>query len=310
MNILQKLIKYNLIFILFISLDSCNGKIQLKKNNFQDLAVSYERWGDYWFQGKAEIASYELRQSRYGEIHEGTAVLIFVKEDFSRSKQVKLDHPEEAGSDKVSILKVNFIKNFTTGIYPYSMMMSVFSPIKLEEDPRSLKVSMSSQEWCGHVFSQLNLEGGKFRVQEFSYFESEGDNFYGVKSIFLEDEIWNRIKIDPGTLPTGEIDILPGLFFTRLTHSSFEPVKAMAALNELPGGMMEYALEFPDHDRNLIIRFEKQFPYRITYWEETYPGSGGKTLTTTAKLKKTLFTDYWNKNHKKDDYLRDSLDLK
>jgi len=38
----------------------------------------WQQFGDYWYTGEAELTSYELKQSRYGEIHEGHAVLIFV----------------------------------------------------------------------------------------------------------------------------------------------------------------------------------------------------------------------------------------
>ena len=54
----------------------------------------------YWSRGLAELTSYQLEQSRYGEIHPGSAVLIFVTEDLSRSRQVKLDRPEKAGEDR------------------------------------------------------------------------------------------------------------------------------------------------------------------------------------------------------------------
>ena len=94
------------------------------------LAAAAE-FGDYWYQGKAELTSYDLEQARYGEIHPGHAVLIFVTEDFSRSKHVKLDRPQSAGDDAVKVLKLNFMKKFNTGIYPYSMMSSMFTPIDL-----------------------------------------------------------------------------------------------------------------------------------------------------------------------------------
>ena len=113
-------------------------------------------FSSYWYQGKAELTSYELEQARYGEIHPGHAVLIFVTEDFSKRKQVKLDIPSRAGNDAVSVLKCNFTKKFMTGIYPYSMMASVFSPVEVEEYPHALKVSTSTQEWCGHTYLQLN----------------------------------------------------------------------------------------------------------------------------------------------------------
>ncbi len=83
----------------------------------------------YWSKGQAEITSYVLDQSRYGEIHPGNAVLIFVTEDFSRSRQVKLDRPERAGEDRARVLKLNLTKKFATGVYPYSLMSSVFTPL-------------------------------------------------------------------------------------------------------------------------------------------------------------------------------------
>lgn len=49
--------------------------------------VDFDQFGEYWFQGKAEISSYDLTQYRYGEAREGEAVMIFVTEDFrKRSK--------------------------------------------------------------------------------------------------------------------------------------------------------------------------------------------------------------------------------
>ena len=78
----------------------------------------------YWYNGEAEITSFDLQQARYGHTYPGQAVMIFVTEDFSKAKQVKLDHPEEAGNDRINVLKLNLTKKFNTGIYPYSMMLS------------------------------------------------------------------------------------------------------------------------------------------------------------------------------------------
>ena len=52
--------------------------------------LNFDAFGSYWYQGKAEINTYALAQFRYGEKREAEAVLIFVTEDFSREKQVKL----------------------------------------------------------------------------------------------------------------------------------------------------------------------------------------------------------------------------
>ncbi len=66
-----------------------------------------------WYAGKAELSSYALLQARYGEIRTGEAVLIFVTEDFSTDKLVKLDEPDKE-SNKVRVLKMNMTKKFVT----------------------------------------------------------------------------------------------------------------------------------------------------------------------------------------------------
>ena len=82
-----------------------------------------DKFAAYWYSGKAELASYDLVQNRYGEDRNGSAVLIFVTEPFSGEKQVKLDDPSTA--DAVTVMKLNFTRNFTTGIYPYSMIIQI-----------------------------------------------------------------------------------------------------------------------------------------------------------------------------------------
>ena len=104
---------------------ACNQRA-LSQNDNTGL-YDTEAFKNYWYAGKAEVNAYNLDQSRYGENRDGKAMLIFVTEGFSKSKQVKLDDPEAAGNDKVTVMKLNYTKNFVTGIYPYSMMLSAFT---------------------------------------------------------------------------------------------------------------------------------------------------------------------------------------
>lgn len=163
------------LLLIFCLLAACR---KVSENNVSSLANDNEgqsEFADYWFNGVAEISSYELQQVRYGEIRQGSAVFVFVTEPFSAAKQVKLDYPENMGEDNIAVLKLNAIRKFNTGIYDYSMMTSVFTPIAIEQYPHTLKTTTSVQEWCGHTFTQFNLKGNKYEVKEFSYFESEGD---------------------------------------------------------------------------------------------------------------------------------------
>ncbi|MCR4289919.1 MAG: hypothetical protein NUV86_06635, partial [Candidatus Scalindua sp.] len=160
----------------------------------------------YWYNYGAEITRFELEQSRYGEVHPGYAILIFVTEPFLPDIHVKSDY-ESSRKKSIPVLKLNFIKRFNTGIYDYSMMKSVFTPIPSEKQPfsKTLKVSTTRQDWCGHVYLQYNLEGDHYKVKQYSYFEKEGDKTVTIPSVHLEDEIWTRIRIAPETLPLGEI---------------------------------------------------------------------------------------------------------
>lgn len=263
--------------------------------------VGNKIFDQYWYNGEAELNSYSLEQARYGELHNGEAVLVFVTEPFSKSKHVKLDSPGKSPQDKVSVMKLNLTKKFYTGIYPYSIMQSSFTPIDLETFPHTLKVTTSSQEWCGHSFTQYNLQDKGYRVQQHSYFETEGDIEKQLPKVLMEDEIWSRIRINPGNLPTGKFDIIPGSIYARLRHSGFKAEKVTASLevsNESKD-WMTYRLEYPNNQRSLSIHFSKDFPYQIQGWEENFTsgfGGGAKKLVTKATLKKSIRLDYWNKH--------------
>jgi hypothetical protein len=265
-------------------------------------------WNNYWYGGKAELTSYYLKQSRYGEIHEGTVVNVFVTEDFSKSKQVKLDNPSAAGADKLPILKLNQSYKFNTGIYPYSVMISAFQPIDINNYPHAVKITGSMQEWCGMAYYQMNSGENGFNIESRSYFETEGDKQLNIKTIVQEDELWNLIRINPDKLPKGEMQILPGAMYLRLSHKPMEPVKANLDLRD-ENGIMVYVIDFPTLERQLNIRFEKTFPYKITGWDDTYAGFDGKKLTTTAVRLKDMMLDYWSAHNNYDRVLREQLGL-
>jgi hypothetical protein len=276
--------------------------------------VFSDAFGDYWYQGKAEITSYDLSQARYGEIHPGHAVLIFVTEDFSASKQVKLDHPEKVPDDAVKVLKLNSTRKFNTGIYPYSMMSSVFTPVYEDRHPRTLKVTTSSQEWCGHTYTQLNLDGDGYRARLLSYFEREGDRELHWKDGIPEDELWNRIRLNPETLPTGKIKLIPGTLFQRLKHTAWGVHDATAVREAHPSdsALSIYVVEYVKFKRRLAITYKTEFPHEIESWEETHSSGFGPNaveLTTSAVRKVRIMSDYWRRHGTADAHLRKELGL-
>tara|TARA_A100001391_G_scaffold149489_1_gene106961 strand:+ start:592 stop:1488 length:897 start_codon:yes stop_codon:yes gene_type:complete len=260
---------------------------------------------NYWYSGTAEITSYSLMQERYGEIREGTAVNIFVTEDFLPDAQVKANNASE---ENISVMKLNQMKNFNTGIYPYSIMTSTFSPIATKEHP--LKITNSVQEWCGQVYMQLNNREN-FEIESHSYFQGEADQKLSLPKTYLENELWNLIRINPEELPTGDVMIIPSFEYLRLRHKEIREHNAFASLKQ-GDSITIYTLNYPDLQRQLMLFFSSTFPYEIEKWEEVNAADQNDTLrlkTTATKLKR-IKSDYWTKNRNENLNLRDSLQLK
>jgi hypothetical protein len=129
----------------------------------------WEHWGD----GRAELNGYRLTQPRYGSLRSGSAVLIFVTEDFSDAQRVKAESRPGATSGVYPVMKLNHLRQFQTGIYDYSTMTSVFARVASGWPVR--KVSFSSQDWCGQVWHQLLPTSGRIDGLFHSYFEGEAD---------------------------------------------------------------------------------------------------------------------------------------
>ena len=298
--------------IVLLALTSCNNKnastqetkIEIN-NNSKEIIKEPEpitkQFKDYWYNSEAEITSYKLEQARYGEIREGSAILVFVTEPFLSDEQVKADRNN---SSNISVLKLNATKEFKTGVYPYSIMQSIFYPVA--NNQHALKISCSIQEWCGHVYTQLNNRD-EFEITSHSYFENEADENFNLSKSILENELWTQLRINPKSLPTGNIQIVPSFEFLRLRHVPLKSYNANAVLNETA-----YTVSYPDLDRGITINFKAQFPYEIESWEEKFIsgfGDKAKKMSTKATRVKTIKSDYWNKNSNNDSFLRQTLGL-
>ncbi len=294
-------IMYSLITSLFL-LVACNTATDSTTEG--DWQPTPAQAKDYWYDGKAEISSYVLKQARYGEMREGTAVMIFVTEPFSKNSWTKADTPSD---ENISVMKLNFTKKFNTGIYPYSMMTSTFFPF--EQEKHSVKISTSVQEWCGHTYMEMRNKS-KFETRIDSYFEGEATDLKTDKN-YLEDDFWTIIRINPKNLPTGEHQVIPSFFYQRLAHVEMKAQQCELLLDD-KGPETTYSLFYPALDRTLTITYETDFPHKILSWKETYTsgyGDNRKELSTTGTLNESMRVDYWNKNSEKDSTYRTKLGL-
>jgi hypothetical protein len=247
----------------------------------------WTHWGD----GKAELNGYRLTQPRYGAGRPGTAVLIYVTEDFSDSLRVKADPGQHPPRDVYPVLKLNAVRDFQTGIYDYNVMTSTFA--RVAPGWPIAKVSFSSQEWCGHVWHQLVPRGGRLDGLSHSYFDGEADG--AQKLAFpadgvLEDALpilvrgWAGAYLAPGTART--VPFLPSLLRSRLEHEPLAWGRAAVAVAadttsvSLPAGTFEvrrWTVTLEGGARISTFDVEVASPYRLVAWS-TSDGESAELL--------------------------------
>ncbi len=233
----------------------------------------------HWQDGKAELDGYRYRLTRYGEERQGTAVMIYVTEPFSEVKRVKVDHPGKGRQDTFEALKVNFVRDFQTGIYDYGTMVSLFVRSR---DLSPVKITFSSAEWCGHVYEEMLYEKHHVADHSSSYFEGES----GLRRLALrdkgitEEELLVRLRELRGDwLQGGErrtVPFLSSAFYRRLTHTPLLWTEATIERSRgtesvaVPAGRFETSLyTVRTHDYGRVGRFwvERAHPHRIVRWE-------------------------------------------
>jgi hypothetical protein len=260
----------------------------------------------YWGDGQAEVATYDLTYSRYGEPRAGLAVAIFVTETFSEESRVKADPGKHDAADEFPVMKLNLVQDFPTGIYDYQLMTSTF--VGLAEhggrpEGAVAKVSFSSQEWCGQVWHELLPDAKSVRHTSHSYFDGEGDQSGTLpypEGGLLEDAVllWARGFAAPFLAPgeTREIPVLRSTEVARLQHFPVEWENAVLSragapsLIDVPAGSFEveaYSMEL-DSGRSWDIFVETREPRRVVRWTT----SDG----TRAELVRAQRLRYWRMN--------------
>ena len=274
----------------------------------------YDHWGD----GRAEVSSYQVVQRRYGELREGYGVLVFVTEDIDRESLIKVESakPPEA---RLYVMKLNNVMKFVTGIYDYSVMTSVFSAVR---DSGSApfevrKITLSAQEWCGHVFEEVRFDDDGIRGDLNSYFEREGKQRYQLEitnrgRFVSEDHLLIAIRELMGPImAAGEsrtVTMLPSLWHFRVRHaprglvgatlSKGNPATVTAAGEEREATPWRWRTAA---GREKTVWVETAQPHRILSWEDSDGGKG--------ELRKTLRLPYWRLQTNADQIYRDQLGI-
>lgn len=271
-------------------------------------ASFYAAWSD----GRGEVSSYEIVEERYGAPRAGTAVLVFAAEELSRHTHVKVESDRVPVSDRMYVIKLNHLRRFSTGIYDYATMTTVFSVAgsHLGHHPfQAVRTVHSTQEWCGQVFHRLDLESDGWHEELRSYFESEadGNRVHPAQGTDLEDNLWIWIRelggpvLAPGA--SVRLELYPALWELRKSHTPFAAVsvevrKGTARPYVLADGseVLAHPWSWTIGGRALTVYVEVEGARRILGWEDSR-GGWGRLVRSERRV-------YWQEHDRDDDSLR------
>jgi hypothetical protein len=254
----------------------------------------------HWSDGRAELSGYRATVNRYGELRPAEVVLVYVTEPMNRRTWIKDD--DAAVHERVVVLKLNASLKFQTGVYPYSVLTSVFSPVERYRDEAfaPVKLSLSVQEWCGHVFQALWPGDDHFVSQTMSYFASEGETREEVRTppgTLYEDALLLQLRELDGPFAGGRDwrgTIVPSLWSSRRAHRALRPVEASITRStaERDGTpVTRFTLRYADVTRSYDV--ERALPHRVVAWS----ASDGEE----ARILGTERLPYWQLNRNGDE---------
>lgn len=264
-----------------------------------------------WSDGQAELSGYRVVVSRYGAPRVGETVLVYVTEPIDRTTRIKDD---DAPPDRrVEVLKLNIATRFLTGIYPYSVMTSVFSPVDRVREPglerfAPIKLTLTVQEWCGQTSHGIFPGRDGFASELVSYFAEEGERRRIVAaplSTIYEDALLIQLRELDGPFADGGSyrgPIVPSLWRQRRDHLAPDPVdatitRADAEREGVP--VVRFTLVAGDYRRTFDV--ERTGARRVLGWSSDDGDSGS--------LLQTIRVPYWRLQRPGDEAIRRELGL-
>ena len=240
-----------------------------------------------WDDGRAEVNAYEASERRYGVLRPFTAYHIVVKEDFSKQQLVKAD-PGHDPADLVTVLKLNQVINYQTGIYSYHQMASTFYDRATMD---LLKFTLTSFEWCGNSFKEYTRRDGRAALHVHTYWDTMADATYDLPvgpDVVLYDQLplWIRsLPQAPGT--TRALRLVPGQIDSKGPKPEIEAATLRAVAEEsvtTPAGpfrALRWELKAGDGQPDLYWT-AREFPHLLISWSK--PDGGAYRLKWTQRL--------------------------
>jgi hypothetical protein len=137
----------------------------------RDADVGWERFSalPIWDDGLSEMSYYDATDVIYGVQRKYTRVHLLNREWMDAETGVKAEPPDHARD--VAVFKFTVAEEIPTENYNYRYLITAFAR---RPGLEPFKLTVSSQDWCGHTFKHLRWRDDKVTVQSFSYFD-DGD---------------------------------------------------------------------------------------------------------------------------------------
>jgi hypothetical protein len=246
-----------------------------------------------WNDGLAEVATYQAKKKIYGVLRDHEAVMITVKEDFSREMYTKADPPYE-GKKLLPVLKVNLFSRIETDNYPYHYLVSLF--VKRNDLFHPVKMTVSSQEWCGNTFKLFKNWQSPPSFEYHSYFDEQGD---GETTVNFQsgDLLREQLLISLRDIPFQEgYRKTFRLLESQMTNKFKKPTWQQAELVvvgeedvETPAGTIRsWRLNITSYNDRISIWFSRDYPHPLVKY---FDASGEEMI-----LKEISRSAYWKRS--------------
>jgi len=235
-----------------------------------------------WNDGQAEVAAYDASRVLYGRPRPHVLRLITVAEDFNREYYVKADWPY-GQKPILPVIKQNQVATIQTPNYPYHYMASVFAD--RSQFSRTVKLAVSSQEWCGTTYKQFELWNNQPLQVFHSYWDGEGSGRREIAAgpnDFFEEELFLLLR----ALPFEDgLEARLNLYDNQTTIKAPEPNASPAelAVTEEAEG---WGAELTTSDgRRLWYLFDAEYPHVL----RSFDHSDGRSLRLQSAERRA----YW-----------------
>ncbi|MGE3164791.1 MAG: hypothetical protein AB7O52_07790 [Planctomycetota bacterium] len=243
-----------------------------------------------WHDGKAEVSTYDSKRTVYGRVREFPTTLVVVKESIGRFSRVKVDSPNPP-EPLLDACKLHLVQTFDTENYPYHFAITVLverlHPFVL------IKESVSSQEWCGTTFQQINHLGQAWKYWWNSYWENEGhgERVLSVRPHTEEQLLLalRAVRWEAGLV--AEIPVVWGLHGTRAAATS--PIvsrvecKGQEEVSVAAGRYTCWVIEVTAEARRAQYKICVNAPHSLV----EFTGEGGRSM----QLRETKRWAYWQR---------------